>query len=50
MTDKEASNALIKNFFMGKLTFLHWNKGAEMAPTIEGGTLLVRKLPIPDPT
>ncbi|KAL3531227.1 hypothetical protein ACH5RR_010549 [Cinchona calisaya] len=42
---------LWKNFFQGKLTYMHWNKGEEMAPTIGslGGTLLVRKIPIPDP-
>ncbi|XP_061341707.1 mitochondrial ATP-independent inner membrane protease subunit 2-like [Gastrolobium bilobum] len=40
-----------KNFFQGKLTYLHWNKGEEMAPTIagKGETLLVRKLPTADP-
>ncbi|KAH7691516.1 Peptidase S26A signal peptidase I protein [Dioscorea alata] len=49
---RELSDAIWKNFFQGKLTFLHWNKGEEMAPTItgEGGTLLVRKLPFPAPT
>ncbi|KAB1223751.1 Mitochondrial inner membrane protease subunit 1 [Morella rubra] len=41
-----------KNLLQGKLTYLHWNKGEEMAPTIgtQGGTLLVRKLPAADPT
>ena len=41
---------IMKNFFQGKLTFLHFNKGEEMAPTIgsQGGTLLVRKIPVPD--
>ncbi|XP_027096531.1 uncharacterized protein LOC113762883 isoform X2 [Coffea eugenioides] len=41
---------IMKNFFQGKLTFLHFNKGEEMAPTIgsQGGTLLVRKIPMPD--
>lgn len=35
-----------------RLTFLHWNKGEEMDPIIgtKGGTLLVRKIPQPDPT
>ncbi|KAJ0963736.1 hypothetical protein J5N97_028858 [Dioscorea zingiberensis] len=49
---RELSDAIWKNFFQGKLTFLHWNKGEEMAPTIaaEGGNLLVRKLPFPAPT
>jgi hypothetical protein len=33
------------------MTFLHWNKGEEMAPIIsgKGATLLVRRIPIPDP-
>lgn len=45
-------DAVWKNLFQGKLTYLHWNKGEEMAPTIgpQGGTLLVRKLPAADPT
>ncbi|KAJ7972645.1 Peptidase S24/S26A/S26B/S26C family protein [Quillaja saponaria] len=52
ISDREVSNAVLKNFVLGKLTFLHWNKGEEMAPTIaeKGGTLLVRKLPTADPT
>ncbi|XP_052171287.1 uncharacterized protein LOC127787339 isoform X2 [Diospyros lotus] len=52
ITDREVRDALWKNFFQGKLTYLHWNKGAEMAPTIgvQGGTLLVRKIPAADPT
>lgn len=47
----ELSDSIWKYFFQGKLTFLHWNKGAEMAPLLggEGGTLLVRKIPAPDP-
>lgn len=49
---KEFSDALWKNFFQGKITFLHWNKGEEMEPTIagKGGTVLVRKVPYPIPT
>ncbi|XP_038971226.1 uncharacterized protein LOC120104375 [Phoenix dactylifera] len=49
---RELSDAIWKIFFQGKLTFLHWNKGEEMTPTItgDGGTLLVRKLPFPAPT
>ncbi|KAJ6842495.1 uncharacterized protein M6B38_286655 [Iris pallida] len=49
---KEFSDALWKNFFQGKITFLHWNKGEEMEPTIagKGGTVLVRKVPYPAPT
>ncbi|KAK1355774.1 SAP-like protein BP-73-like [Heracleum sosnowskyi] len=52
ITNSEVGDAVWKNFFQGKLTYLHWNKGLEMAPTIaeEGGTLLVRKLPAPNPT
>lgn len=44
-------DAVWKSFFQGKLTYLHWNKGEAMAPTIaeKGGTLLVRKLPAADP-
>lgn len=50
---KEFSDAIWKNFFQGKLTFLHWTKaGEEMAPIItsQGGTLLVRKMAFPVPT
>lgn len=49
---RELSDAVWKNFFQGKLTFSHWNKGEEIAPTLvgDGGTLLVRKLPFPSPT
>ena len=51
INDKEVIDSVWKNLFQGKLTFLHWNKGQEMAPTIgdQGGTLLVRKLPAADP-
>ncbi|KAL6208771.1 hypothetical protein ACLB2K_019716 [Fragaria x ananassa] len=51
ITDRELGDAVWKNLFQGKLTYLHWNKGAEMAPSIgdQGGTLLVRKLPAADP-
>ncbi|PSR89802.1 Mitochondrial inner membrane protease [Actinidia chinensis var. chinensis] len=50
--DREVGDTVWKNLFQGKLTFLHWNKGEEMVPTIarQGGTLLVRKLPAADPT
>ena len=52
ITDREVGDAVWKNMFQGKLTYLHWNTGAEMVPTIagQGGTLLVRKLPAADPT
>ncbi|GER34811.1 peptidase S24/S26A/S26B/S26C family protein [Striga asiatica] len=45
-------DAILKNVFIGKLTFLHGNKGEEMVPTIDsrGGTLLVRKISDADPT
>ncbi|KAI4338994.1 hypothetical protein MLD38_023986 [Melastoma candidum] len=48
----EFADFVWKNLFQGKLTYLHWNKGEEMAPSIggKGGTLLVRKLPIADTT
>ncbi|KAL5711849.1 hypothetical protein ACHQM5_014081 [Ranunculus cassubicifolius] len=50
ITDKDFGDTIFKDFFQGKLTYLHhWNKGEEMAPTI-AGTLLVRKLPKADPT
>lgn len=52
ITNKEVGDNVWKNVFQGKLTYLHWSKGEEMAPTIttQGGTLLVRKLPSADPT
>ncbi|XP_065875939.1 mitochondrial ATP-independent inner membrane protease subunit 2-like [Euphorbia lathyris] len=52
LNEIEALDAILKNIFQGKLTYLHWNKGQEMAPTIgdQGGTLLVRKLPAVSPT
>ncbi|XP_058770956.1 mitochondrial ATP-independent inner membrane protease subunit 2-like [Vicia villosa] len=51
LKDNELTDFLWKHFCHGKMTFLHWNKGEEMAPTIagKGATLLVRRLPIPDP-
>ncbi|XP_022156611.1 uncharacterized protein LOC111023476 [Momordica charantia] len=52
ITDREVGDAVWKNLFQGKLTYLHWTKGEEMTPTVggQGGTLLVRKLPAVDPT
>ncbi|XWS31421.1 hypothetical protein CRYUN_Cryun23aG0074000 [Craigia yunnanensis] len=52
ISDRELQDAVWKNVFQGKLTYLHWNKGEAMAPTIgeQGGTLLVRKIPAADPT
>ncbi|CAI0434438.1 unnamed protein product [Linum tenue] len=52
IADTEIADTIWKNLFQGRLTYLHWNKGAEMAPTVgdQGGTLLVRKLPAADPT
>jgi hypothetical protein len=49
----ELTDAIWRNFFQGKLTFTHWNKGCEaMAPivTAAGGTFLVRKLANLSPT
>ncbi|XP_021768791.1 mitochondrial inner membrane protease subunit 2-like isoform X2 [Chenopodium quinoa] len=52
ITEGQIGDTVWKNLFQGKVTFLHWNKGEEMAPTIasEGGTLLVRKIPVPGPS
>lgn len=52
LPEREFFDVVWKNIFHGKLTFLHWNKGEEMAPIIgaRGGTLLVRKLPFLDQT
>ncbi|KAL2323429.1 hypothetical protein Fmac_027808 [Flemingia macrophylla] len=51
ITDRELGDVVWKNFFQGKMTYLHWNKGEEMAPTIDGKSVtLVRKLPTADPT
>ncbi|KAI4349389.1 hypothetical protein L6164_009981 [Bauhinia variegata] len=51
ITNREISDVAWKNFLRGRLTYLLWNKGEEMAPTIAGkATLLVRKLPVADPT
>ncbi|MBA0758030.1 hypothetical protein Gotri_021063 [Gossypium trilobum] len=51
ISDRELQDAVWKNVFQGKLTYLHWSKGEAMAPTIgeQGGTLLVRKIPSADP-
>ncbi|GMP90654.1 hypothetical protein CsSME_00041675 [Camellia sinensis var. sinensis] len=52
ITEREVVDIVWKNLFQGKLTYLHWNKGEEMVPTIaaQGGTLLVRKIPEAEPT
>ncbi|KAI9181311.1 hypothetical protein LWI29_011344 [Acer saccharum] len=52
ISDIELRDSVWKYVFQGKLTYLHWNKGEEMAPVIggQGGTLLVRKIPAADPT
>ncbi|XP_042517946.1 uncharacterized protein LOC122091840 [Macadamia integrifolia] len=52
ITDRDLGDTIWKNLFQGKLTYLHGNKGEEMAPSIgkQGGALLVRKLPTTDPT
>jgi hypothetical protein len=51
ITDKQVNENVWKNVFQGKLTYVHFNKGEEMAPTLsgQGGTLLVRRLPTADP-
>ncbi|CAH9073780.1 unnamed protein product [Cuscuta europaea] len=52
ITEKEASNFLVKHILLGKLTFLqHFNKGEEMVPTMgpHGGTILVRKIAASSP-
>ncbi|MBA0548861.1 hypothetical protein Golob_019930, partial [Gossypium lobatum] len=51
ISDRELQDAVWKNVFQGKLTYLHWSKGEAMAPTIgeQGGTLLIRKIPSADP-
>ncbi|XP_021770135.1 mitochondrial inner membrane protease subunit 2-like isoform X2 [Chenopodium quinoa] len=52
ITEGQIGDTVWKNLFQGKVTFLHWNKGEEMAPTIgsKDGTLLVRKIPVPGPS
>lgn len=51
ITETQVGDIVWKNLFQGKLTYLHWNKGEQMVPTIagEGGAVLVRKLPTVDP-
>ncbi|PPR99425.1 hypothetical protein GOBAR_AA21243 [Gossypium barbadense] len=34
ISDRELYDTVWKNVFQGKLTYLHWNKGEAMAPTI----------------
>ena len=50
ITDREVGDAVWKNLLQARMTFLHWNKGEQMAPTIgsQGETLLVRKIPVAD--
>lgn len=52
ISDAEVGDAIWKNLFQGRLTYMHWNKGEEMVPTlgVQGGTLLVRRIPAADPT
>ncbi|GLT42302.1 hypothetical protein SLA2020_163090 [Shorea laevis] len=49
ITNREM-HQVVKNLFQGRLTYLHWDKGEEMAPTLgpRGGTFLVRKIPDAD--
>lgn len=51
ITDAQLGDAIWKNLFQGKLTYLHWNKGEEMASGVGalGGTLLVRRIPDANP-
>ncbi|XP_011083030.1 uncharacterized protein LOC105165649 isoform X2 [Sesamum indicum] len=51
VADSDRLDTILKTVFVGRLTFLHRNKGEEMAPTIgtHGGTLLVRKIPDANP-
>ncbi|KEH42520.1 putative peptidase S24/S26A/S26B/S26C, peptidase S24/S26, beta-ribbon domain-containing protein [Medicago truncatula] len=48
--ENEVATFIFKHFCHGRMTFLHRNKGEEMAPAIagKGAILLVRRLPIPD--
>lgn len=50
ITDREVGDTVWKNLLQARMTFLHWNKGEQMAPTIgsQGETLLVRKIPVAD--
>ncbi|OWM73886.1 hypothetical protein CDL15_Pgr018946 [Punica granatum] len=47
ITDAQLGDVIWKNLFQGKLTYLHWNKGEEMASGFGSlvGTLLVRRIP-----
>ncbi|KAK1267752.1 hypothetical protein QJS04_geneDACA015297 [Acorus gramineus] len=51
IAETQIIDSVWKNLFQGKLTFIHWNKGPEMEPTLaaQGGTLLVRKMPLATP-
>uniref|UniRef100_A0A1D1Y159 Mitochondrial inner membrane protease subunit 1 n=1 Tax=Anthurium amnicola TaxID=1678845 RepID=A0A1D1Y159_9ARAE len=50
ITETQVGDTVWKNLFQGKLTYLDWNKGEQMAPIIVGGgVVLVRKLPNVDP-
>ncbi|EPS68856.1 hypothetical protein M569_05916, partial [Genlisea aurea] len=52
LPDNEVIDIIYRNILQGKLTFLHCNKGEDKAPMTRDlfGTLLVRKLPSPDPS
>ncbi|XP_047327545.1 mitochondrial inner membrane protease subunit 2-like [Impatiens glandulifera] len=53
IANTEFGDSIWRNLLQGRLTHLHWIKGGEeMAPTIQGQgeTLLIRKIPIPNPT
>lgn len=50
ISEAQMLDSVWKNLLQGKLTYLHWYKGEEMAPAITGeGQLLVRKIPRPSP-
>lgn len=52
ISDGQVGDAMWRHLFQGRLTYLHWLKGEEMASAAGGlaGTLLVRKIPHADPT
>jgi len=50
LSDRELFGVVMKNLFYGRISYLHSDKGKEMAPTMgtNESTLLVRKLPVVD--
>lgn len=51
ITDAQLGDAIWKNLFQGKLTYLHSNRGEVMASGVStlGDTLLVRRIPHVNP-